>query len=209
MEKVEWLSTMLARTFYWGGGGGGGGSGSASMKVDRQTRAAQADAEQAANRLERLLTLHASTTNGPTTKLSEHRDLTSPSAAPSSSAHGKGGGGDEQQNANKNEEIDGCISGLEILKNRLVQQSQLLRQIAQANTDLQNLPRTLKQRVREVDEQTAEVQAKLDNVLEERELLMRQLLIARQQLQVSYRSFLCFFVPFIFIHCFKSTSTQL
>lgn len=150
---------MSSKTFYFG---------KTEAKTTQQTRAAQADAERAASRLEQLLALEDPTRSFDTNRNVGKETESCATAQPA------------------NDEIDSCICELQTLKNRLMQQSALLSQIVNADFELANLPHTLKKRVQEVEEQTNDTEKKLAAVSEEREMLMRQLLIVRQQLQVRH-----------------------
>lgn len=81
--------------------------------------------------------------------------------------------------------INDCISKLHTLKSRLIQQSHLLSHITNAHEDIQNIAPRMNGRLDEIDQHTKQTAQKLNSVLDEKESLMRQLLIARQQLQVS------------------------
>lgn len=82
------------------------------------------------------------------------------------------------------DQIESCILRLQSLKQRLQRHAYLLDLIQQAKRDLKNTPCIFSERSLDVEQQTIDVQTQLSNLLEEKEILMRKLLIARKQLQV-------------------------
>lgn len=84
------------------------------------------------------------------------------------------------------DEISSCMETLQKLKGRLVRQGQLLSQLSQAEQELSRAPGVLDKRTEEIQAHTAIVHSRLSAVLDEKELLMRNLLVARRQLQVRF-----------------------
>lgn len=130
-----------------------------AAKVAQHKRAANDDVNQAADFLQRILTLDTPARD-PVTKV----------ASPLS--------------VRMADQIESCISKLQSLKQRLQRHAYLLDLIQQAERDLKNTPCIFSDRSADVERQTIDVQSQLSRLLEEKEILMRKLLIVRKQLQV-------------------------
>lgn len=130
-----------------------------TVKVAQHERAANDDVDQAADFLQRILTLD---TPG--------RDPVTHVAGP--------------LNLRMIHQIESCISRLKALKQRLQRHAYLRDLIQQADRDLKNTPSVFSERSADIEQQTIDVQSQLSDLLEEKELLMQKLLVARKQLQV-------------------------
>lgn len=128
-------------------------------KVAEYKRAANDDVNQATDFLQRILTLDTPA-----------RDPVTQVASPLS--------------LRMADQIESCISRLQSLKQRLQRHAYLLDLIQQAKRDLKNTPCIFSERSSDVERQTIDVQSRLSSLLEEKEILMRKLLVARKQLQV-------------------------
>lgn len=82
--------------------------------------------------------------------------------------------------------INACVTALQNLKLRLERHALLLTRIAQARTQIAQTSRDTSSRTIDMEQNTIAVQSQLTGILEEKESLMRELLVVRHDLEVRF-----------------------